>query len=212
MKRTKNFIIALIAVVAMAFSALTLASCEEKGSKESAVNGTYTMELSAEQCAGNLYASGFMDSLQASETNTLVLTDGNYTLTKHVKTPETITSTDPTTGESTTITPGIDIKCVFTGTYTLDGEVIVLSKAADCEFDAKYGIYVTLGLGFTDSKGKASDGDMFKGYGTWEDDPLDMFPGEFIAHANGFNEEVRVEVDSTNKSYKLVKAASSDDD
>lgn len=202
MKRTKNFKIALILVAATMVFALTLTAC---GGGNSAVNGTYTMNLTAEQCAGNLYVAGFMDSVQASQTNTLVLEDGNYTLTKQLDTPAEIASE-----ETGAFAPNVKVVFTFTGTYTMDGDVVVLSKAADCEFDANYGIFVEMGAGLLNDSGKASNGDMVNCFGTWDDDPLDFFPGEYFIKT--FNEEVRVEIDKANNSYTLVKAASSDDD
>lgn len=204
MKKTKNVIIASIAVVTMALSALTFTACE---SKETAVNGTYTMNLTAEQCAGNLYVAGFMDSVQASQTNTLVLSDGSYTLTKHVTTPKDLP--DPAGGDQP-FSPNVDVVFTFTGTYTVEEDVVVLDKAVDCEFNANYGVFFELGTGLLNDSGKASAGDMVNCFGTWDDNSLDFFAGEYFNKT--FNDVVRVQVDSTNNSYKIVKAASSDDD
>lgn len=204
MKRTKNWKNGSILVAATLIFALALTACGGGGGSAK-VNGTYTMELSTEECAGNLYVAGFMDSVQASQTNTLVLENGNYTLTKQLNTPAEITS-----AEAGTFSPNVKVVFTFTGTYTMDGDVVVLSKAADCEFDANYGIFVDMGAGLLSDSGKASNGDMVNCFGTWDDDPLDFFPGEYFNKT--FNDEVRVEIDTANSSYKIVKAASSDDD
>lgn len=204
MKSKKNFKTAWILVAAAMVFSLALTGCGGGGGGKAAVDGTYTMELSAEQCAGNLYVAGFMDSCQASQTNTLVLDNGSYTLTKQLTTPAEVTS------EAGTISPNVDVVFTFTGTYTMDGDTVVLGKAADCEFDANYGIFVEIGAGLLNDSGKASNGDMVNCFGSWDDDPLDFFAGEYFNKT--FNEEVRVQIDAANNSYTLVKAASSDDD
>ncbi|MCM1086454.1 MAG: hypothetical protein NC357_09010 [Bacteroides sp.] len=205
MKSKKNFKTAWILVAAAMVFSLALTGCGGSGGGGSAkVNGTYTMELSAEQCAGNLYAAGFMDSVQASQTNTLVLENGSYTLTKQLNTPEEITS------EAGTFSPNVKVVFTFTGKYTMDDDVVVLDKAAECEFDANYGVFVEMGAGLLNDSGKASSGDMVNCFGSWDDDPLDFFAGEYFNKT--FNDEVRVQINAANSSYELVKAASSDDD
>lgn len=203
MKKTRNMKTALVCVAAVV-SALALTACGGGNGGKSDVNGTYTMELTAEQCAGNLYVAGFMDSCQASQTNTLVLENGNYTLTKHVVTPEELQSEDGA------FAPNVDVTFTFTGTYTTDGDAVVLAPAADCEFEANYGVFVDLGAGLLNDSGKASNGDMVNCFGSWDDDPLDFFPGEYFNKT--FNGEVRVQLDTANTSYSIVEAASSDDD
>lgn len=200
MKKTKNIVVALVAVLAMAFSAIAFAACGSDKDKTTNVNGTYTLTLSAEDCSGNFFSNGYLANAGAYQVNTLVLEDGKYTLTKFVTSGDNKnTEVDPP------IAYDVNHTMIFTGTYTNEGSTVTLSAAETCDYDLQWGLYTM--VGFVNAKGSTANGDKIT-TGDKEIDPLTFFATAYF-NTNG-NEETVVEVSGNTFTY--VKAASSDDD
>lgn len=157
--------------------------------KKAEVNGTYTLVVPTEDCEGELTLGGFLDAASAWQTNTLVLEDGKYTLTKEVE-----------EGEGAPV--DINIVFTFTGTYAVEEDKITLNPAEDCEFAAELGQFTEHGC--KNSSGKASAGDVVNLYGDEKHDPLEFFSTEYVFEAG--NEATVVTVNSEEKSYSYQDA------
>lgn len=181
-----------LAVASLSVAAISFAACGETD-----VSGTYKYSMDADDVAGNLYNNGFLVAVSATQENTLVLdaTTMTYTLTKEVTAPAN----------------SVDLKYVFTGTYTNDGYEVTLSKATDCTFDEAWGDFIATGY-LKNTSGQASKGDMANSSGDTMNDPLLYFSTPYWNYgATDGNQETKVTV-NTDGSFTYVITGSSDDE
>lgn len=151
-------------VLALALCAtLALASAES----------VYTKEFTTEELTSNTFHNGFVTALGGREVNTLTLKDdGTYVYVK-----ELLSGSEED--------PGMKIIYTFTGTYTQDGDTVVLAFPTKVEFSENWGNLVDLGY-FLNSEGAAVfendevSGDIVQCKEEESHVPFDIFPGVYV--------------------------------
>ena len=154
----------LALVLALALCAtLALASAES----------VYTKEFTTEELTSNTFHNGFVTALGGREVNTLTLKDdGTYVYVK-----ELLSGSEED--------PGMKIIYTFTGTYTQDGDTVVLAFPTKVEFSENWGNLVDLGY-FLNSEGAAVfendevSGDIVQCKEEESHVPFDIFPGVYV--------------------------------
>ena len=185
MKQILAFALALLMVCA-------LTACGGGGSKS--VAGTYTVTMDAEECANNLVHNGYLAASVPTEVNTLVLNDDNtYTYTTHITTEKN----------------GVELKYVFTGTYTNTDAEVTLEAPTDCEFSEVWGAFTD--YGFLNSSGKHSEGAVVQCKAESGHKPLEMFLTPYLIDSDETG-DVKVTLDADNATCTYSSVASSDDD
>ena len=155
-------LIALILAVALCAS-LTLACAEN----------VYVKEFTTDELTSNTFHNGFVTALGAKEVNTLTLKDvGTYVYVK-----ELVSGSEED--------PGMKVSYTFNGTYTQDGDTVVLAFPAGVKFSENWGNLVDLGY-FRNSEGEAVfendeiTGDIVQCKEEESHVPFDIFPGVFV--------------------------------
>ena len=151
-------------VLALALCAtLALASAES----------VYTKEFTTDEITSNTFHNGFVTALGGREVNTLTLRDdGTYVYVK-----ELLSGSEED--------PGMKIIYTFTGTYTQDGDTVVLAFPTKVEFSENWGNLVDLGY-FLNSEGAAVfendevSGDIVQCKEEESHVPFDIFPGVYV--------------------------------
>ena len=193
-----------LAVAAIMILTLAVASAET----------TYVKSYTLEEITSNTFHNGFVTALGATETNTLTLNDdGSYVYVKALFTP----AEDGTVAEG-----GVDISYTFEGTYTQDGDSVVLAFPTKCDWSENWGNLADMGY-FLNGEGAAewaddeATGDMVQ---CKEDEghvPFDIFPGaylndSFATSEAGFEaEECVVTLTLSGDSFEYVIHNSDDD-
>ena len=194
----KKFATLLLALI------LTTACCAALADSQ------YTIFFPAEELAGTTDLNGFISAQAMTELNTLVLKDdGTYELTKLVGTldPETFVPVNIMyDGNELTAT---EVRYLFTGTYTQDGDQVTLNIPDECEFSENWGALFEQGF-LQNSVGTATNGDRVVNFEGTDYDPMDNFGSpvyKFAGHDAAVN--VTVNADGT---FTYNAVASSDDD
>lgn len=183
MKTAKRLTVVAICAALMVGAIIAFGACGNT------VAGTYTFEALAEDCNGNMSHNGYLSASAAYQVNTLVLgEDDTYTLTKDTKTD----------GES-----GIEMKYIFTGTYTYDGNTVTLSAPTDVEWTENWSHFTN--YGFVNTQGKYSEGDTTVNCKTGEavdgsHDPRNFFNGPYYVDSTS-NTSQTVTVDTENGTF-----------
>lgn len=150
---------------------LALALCAALVS--ASAGSVYTKEFTTEEITQNTFHNGFVTALGAREINTLTLNDdGSY---EYVK--ELLSGSEED--------PGMKISYTFTGTYTQDGDTVILAFPASVKFSENWGNLVDMGY-FLNSEGEAVfaddeiSGDIVQCKEEESHVPFDIFPGIFV--------------------------------
>lgn len=171
---------------------------------------TYTCYFGLEDLAGVTDMNGFIVSQPMSELNTIVLNDdGTYVYTKLLGTlnEEFVPADVALEGDQTMRATAL--KYVYTGTYTIDGDQVVLGLPVECEFSEDWGTLVDMGY-MSNSEGLASEGARVHNYEGVDFDPWDNFSTpvyKFDGHDTPVS--VTIHADGT---FTYNAAANSDDD
>ncbi len=172
-------------------------------------DSTYTIFFTTEDLSGETDLGGFVTGSGMTEANTLELKDdGTYVYTK-------LLGTISEEGEVVEIvtengTMRYDVRYIFTGTYTREGDVVTLNVADECEFNEDWGILSEMGY-LANSAGKASEGVHVVNYEGTDYDPMDNF-GSPVYKFAGHDAPVSVTVNDAEGTYTYNAVASSDDD
>ena len=168
----------------------------------------YIHDFAAEELAGTTDMNGFVAAIAVTERNTLVLKDdGTYEYTKLMAYIDENGDVIEVTSENGTMR--FEIRYVYTGTYTQDGDQVTLNVPDDCEFLEDWGVLVDAGY-MKNSEGKASEGARVVNYEGTDFDPMDNFGSQvykFVGHDAPVS--VTVNADGT---FTYNAVASSDDD
>ena len=171
-------------------------------------DAAYTHFFTAEELAGSTDMNGFVAASPMTELNTVELKDdGTYVYTKLLATLDENHEVVELATENAAVR--YEIRYVYTGTYTREGDQVTLNVPDDCEFLEDWGVLVTLGY-MNNSEGKASEGARVTNYEGTDYDPMDNFDSEvykFVGHDAPVN--VTVNADGT---FTYNAVASSDDD
>ena len=190
------------------FAALILALVLALSCCAALAESTYIHTFTAEELAGNTDMNGFVSALALTERNTLVLKDdGTYEYTKLMAYIDEAGEVIEVTSENGTMR--FEIRYVYTGTYTQDGDQVTLNVPNDCTFSEDWGVLVDGGY-MKNSAGKASEGARVTNYEGTDYDPMDNFGSQvykFVGHDAPVN--VTVNADGT---FTYNAVASSDDD
>ena len=190
------------------FAALILALVLALSCCAALAESTYIHTFTAEELAGTTDMNGFVSALALTERNTLVLKDdGTYEYTKLMAYIDEAGEVLEVTNENGTMR--FEIRYVYTGTYTQDGDQVTLNVPDDCEFLEDWGILTTMGY-MSNSEGKASEGARVTNYEGTDFDPMDNFGSQvykFVGHDTAV--VITVNADGT---FTYNAVASSDDD
>ncbi len=192
-------LLALILSVVLCAS-LTLASAES----------VYVKEFTTEELTSNTFHNGFVTAVGAREVNTLTLNeDGTYVYVK-----ELISGSEAE--------PGLKVIYTFNGTYTQDGDTVVLAFPAGVKFSENWGNLVDLGY-FRNSEGEATfeNGEISGDNVQCKEDEghvaFDIFPGMYMNDSLATSdaafdaEECTVTVTLSGESFDYVIVNSDDD-
>ena len=154
----------LALVLALALCAtLALASAES----------VYTKTFTTDELTSNTFHNGFVTALKAQEVNTLTLNDdGTYVYVK-----ELVSGNEAD--------PGMKISYTFTGTYTQDGDTVVLAFPTNVKFSENWAGLVDMGY-FRNSEGEAVfengeiSGDIVQCKEEESHVAFDIFPGAYV--------------------------------
>jgi len=156
-------LLALVLALSLCAALLVSASAES----------VYTKEFTTEELTSNTFHNGFVTALGGREVNTLTLKDdGTYVYVK-----ELLSGSEED--------PGMKIIYTFTGTYTQDGDTVVLAFPTKVEFSENWGNLVDLGY-FLNSEGAAVfendevSGDIVQCKEEESHVPFDIFPGVYV--------------------------------
>ncbi len=188
-------------ILALALCAtLALASAES----------VYVKEFTTDELTSNTFHNGFVTALKAVEVNTLTLKDdGTY---EYVK---ALVSGNPDD-------PGMNVTYTFTGTFTQDGDTVVLAFPASVKFSENWGGLVDMGY-LKNSEGEATfadgeiSGDIVQCKEEESHVPFDIFPGAFVNDSLATSdaafdaEECTVTVTLSGDSFDYVIVNSDDD-
>lgn len=193
-------IAALVLALVLALTCLA-ALVEESGE-------IYTCFFTAEELAGSTDMNGFVAASPMTELNTVELKDdGTYVYTKLLATLDENFEVAEIATEQAALR--YEIRYVYTGTYTRDGDQVTLNVPDDCEFLEDWGILTTMGY-MSNSEGKASEGARVTNYEGTDFDPMDNFGSQvykFVGHDAAV--VITVNADGT---FTYNAVASSDDD
>lgn len=176
--------------------------------------GTYTLHYTAEEILQNTFHNGFLTAVGCNEVNTLTLNDdGTYLYVKELH-------VEDETGA--VVTEGaICITYTFTGTYTQDGDQVVLAFPTAVEFSENWGMLADAGY-FQNDAGTAAfadgefSGDTVNCKEAESHNPFDIFPGAFVNDALVMGESFDAESNTvtitlTGDSFEYVVHNSDDD-
>ena len=172
-----------------------------------------------EEITQNTFHNGFVTALGAVEVNTLTLKDdGTYEYVKELHQE----NEDGTVKEATEEAPVLLVTYTFTGTYTQDGDTVVLAFPTNVKFSENWGNLAAMGY-FLNSEGEANfaddeiTGDNVKCKEEEGHVPFDLFPGVFLVDSlatseAGFDaEECTVTITLNGDSFDYVIVNSDDD-
>ncbi len=199
----------LLLILSLVLSLSCIAFATEDAAPAEEVEGlVYTCTFAAEDLAGVTDMNGFVSALALTELNTIVLKeDGTYAYTKLMGYIDE--NGEAVAMESENGTMFAKICYVYTGTYTQEGDQVVLNVPEECEFSEDWGALVDLGY-MKNSEGKASEGDRVVNYEGTDYDPMDNF-GSQVYKFVGHDEPVSVTVNEDG-TFTYNEVASSDDD
>lgn len=175
---------------------------------------TLVKNYTLDEITSNTFHNGFVTALGAVEGNTLVLKDdGTYVYTKELHN---------VAEDGTVLQDAILITYTFTGTYTQDGDTVVLAFPTACDWSENWGNLADMGY-FKNGAGTAvwaddeATGDMVQCKEEEGHVPFDIFPGAFVLDTlvtseAGFDAEewtVTITVNGDSFDYVIVN---SDDD
>ncbi len=202
-------LLALILALALCASLVASATAES----------VYTKRFSLEEITQNTFHNGFVTALGGVEVNTLTLNDdGTYVYVKELHQE----NEDGTVKEATAEEPVMLITYTFTGTFTQDGDTVVLAFPTNAKFSENWGNLASMGY-FLNSEGEANfaddeiTGDNVKCKEEEGHVPFDIFPGMFMVDSlvtseAGFDaEECTVTVTLNGDSFDYVIVNSDDD-
>ena len=180
---------------------------------------TYTKKFTLEEITQNTFHNGFVTALGANEVNTLTLNDdGTYVYVKELHQEDESGNVLEGSAEA----PVIKVTYTFTGTYTKDGDTVVLAFPTNAKFSENWGNLATMGY-FLNSEGEATfadgeiSGDNVKCKEEEGHVPFDLFPGAFLVDSlvtseAGFDaEECTVTITLNGDSFDYVIVNSDDD-
>lgn len=195
----------ILALVLAAFCTSALADGEETPAEEGLA---YTHAFAAEELAGTTDMNGFVSALALTELNTIVLKeDGTYKYTKLMAYIDENGEVMEVEFENGTMR--FEIRYVYTGTFTQDGDQVTLDVPEECEFLEDWGMLVDAGY-MKNSSGLASEGTRVVNYEGTDYDPMDNFGSQVYKFA-GHDEPVSVTVNEDG-TFTYNEVASSDDD
>ena len=200
-------ITALLLVLALAMT-LTCAALADDAAPAEEEGTAYTHAFAAEDLAGTTDMNGFVSALALTELNTVILKDdGTYEYTKlmgYIDENGEAVAVDSENG-----TMRFEIRYVYTGTYTQEGDQVTMNVPEECVFLEDWGVLVDAGY-MKNSEGKASEGDRVVNYEGTDYDPMDNFGSQvykFVGHDDPVS--LTVNEDGT---FNYNEVASSDDD
>ena len=180
---------------------------------------TYTKKFTLEEITQNTFHNGFVTALGANEVNTLTLNDdGTYVYVKELHQEDESGNVLEGSAEA----PVIKVTYTFTGTYTKDGDTVVLAFPTNAKFSENWGNLAAMGY-FLNSEGEANfadgeiSGDNVKCKEEEGHVPFDIFPGEYMvdslatSDASFDAEECTVTVTLSGDSFEYVIVNSDDD-
>lgn len=179
---------------------------------------TLVKHYTLEEIIQNTFHNGFVTAMGGNEVNTLILNDdGTYTYTKEIHQE----AEDGTAVAATEETPVLLVTYTFTGTYTQDGDTVVLAFPTAVKFSENWGNLAAMGY-FQNTEGEASfvdgefAGDIVQCKEAESHNPFDVFPGAFMVDSlvmgDGFDADantVTVTLNGDTFDYVIVN---SDDD
>ncbi len=190
------------------FAALILVLVLALAAVSALADSTYIHNFAAEELAGTTDMNGFVSALALTERNTLVLKDdGTYEYTKLMAYIDDAGEVIEVTSENGPMR--FEIRYLYTGTYTQDGDQVTLNIPDECVFTEDWGVLVAGGY-MKNSEGKASEGARVTNYEGTDYDPMDNFGSQvykFVGHDAPVS--VTVNADGT---FTYNAVASSDDD
>ena len=176
--------------------------------------GPYTLNYAADEIVQNTFHNGFLTAVGCNEVNTLTLNDdGTYLYVKELHVED---------DAGAVVEEGmVIITYSFTGTYTQDGDTVVLAFPTAAEFSETWGPLADAGY-FLNSTGSATfmdgefAGDTVKCKEEDGHNPFDIFPGAFLNDAlvmgEGFDADANtVTVTLNGDSFEYVIHNSDDD-
>ena len=200
-------ITALLLVLALAMT-LTCAALADDAAPAEGEGTAYTHAFAAEELAGTTDMNGFVSALALTELNTVILKDdGTYEYTKLMAYLNEDGEVIEVTSENGTMR--FEIRYVYTGTYTQEGDQVTMNVPEECVFLEDWGVLVDAGY-MKNSEGKASEGDRVVNYEGTDYDPMDNFGSQvykFVGHDDPVS--LTVNEDGT---FTYNEVASSDDD
>ena len=171
---------------------------------------TYVKEFTTDDITSNTFHNGFVTALGAKEVNTLTLKDdGTYVYVK-----ELVSGSEED--------PGMKVSYTFTGTFTQDGDTVVLAFPTNVKFSENWGGLVDMGY-FKNSEGEGvfeSDeisGDIVQCKEDESHVPFDIFPGEYVNDSKATSDaafdaaECTVTVTLSGETFDYVIVNSDDD-
>ena len=168
----------------------------------------YTHYYATEDLAGITDLNGFIAGSGMTEMNTLVLKDdGTYEYTKLLGT--VLENGEVEERETENGAMRYEVRYVYTGTYTQDGDQVTLNIPDECVFSEDWGVLDSLGY-LKSSSGVASNGDRVTNYEGTDYDPWDNF-GTPVYKFGGHGAPVSITVNADG-TFTYNAAASSDDD
>ena len=197
----------LLLVLALAMT-LTCAALADDAAPAEEEGTAYTHAFAAEELAGTTDMNGFVSALALTELNTVILKDdGTYEYTKLMAYLNEDGEVIEVTSENGTMR--FEIRYVYTGTYTQEGDQVTMNVPEECVFLEDWGVLVDAGY-MKNSEGKASEGDRVVNYEGTDYDPMDNFGSQvykFVGHDDPVS--LTVNEDGT---FTYNEVASSDDD
>ena len=194
-------------ILALVLAAIMLMSV---ASAETTLVKNYTLD----EITSNTFHNGFVTAVGGNETNTLVLNDdGTYTYTKKLYAVDE---------EGNEKEDGVHIVYTFTGTYTQDGDTVVLAFPTACDWSEDWASLAASGY-FMNGAGSAvwaddeATGDMVQCKEEEGHVPFDIFPGAFVLDTlvtseAGFDaEECTVTITVNGDTFEYVIVNSDDD-
>ena len=182
-------------------------------------DSTYVKNYTLEEITSNTFHSGFVTALGGVEANTLTLKDdGTYEYIKEIHQ----LGEDGAVIVLTEEVPAMLITYTFTGTYTQDGDTVVLAFPTAVTFSENWGNLTSMGY-FLNSAGSAvfADGEITGDIVQCKEEEshvaFDLFPGAFLvdglvtSDAAFDAEECTVTVTLNGDSFDYVIVNSDDD-
>ena len=179
----------------------------------------YVKKYSTEEITQNTFHNGFVTAMGGVEVNTLTLNDdGTYVYVKEIHSEDENGEAIQPTEEA----PAMMVTYTFTGTYTQDGDTVVLAFPTHVDFSENWGNLFAMGY-FLNSVGSADfaddeiTGDNVQCKEEEGHVPFDIFPGAFMndslvtSDAAFDAEECTVTITLTGDSFEYVIYNSDDD-